>query len=120
MINDAILFKVQDGRGHHFVERHVSTGLSKIDCAGYLNRTCLLSIFVSMSNVTSAGSHYVQSVTATLHDVTARTPCRVLNLILFLSPVIKVLSRHACMGRTSTAKLEICPIRSCSPTPTTP
>jgi len=26
-----------------------------------------------MSNVTSAGSHHVQSVTATLHDVTART-----------------------------------------------
>jgi len=48
MINDAILFKVQDGRGHHFVERHVSRGLSKIDCGGYLNRTFLVSIFVSM------------------------------------------------------------------------
>ena len=34
MINDAILFKVQDGRGHRFVERHVSRGLSKIDCGG--------------------------------------------------------------------------------------
>jgi len=73
MINDAILFKVQDGRGHHFVERHVSRGLSKIDCEGHLNQTFLVSIFVSMSNVTSAGSHHVQSVTATLHDVTART-----------------------------------------------